>query len=91
VENELVETHNKNSLQERIHKCLETLTNADDFDIDYQIAPFRRLVTQPHVVSLYVTAFVIEKLINDKDIVDIYGSDDEIYACIHHQVSKHLP
>ena len=65
VENELVETHNKNSLQERIHKCLETLTNADDFDIDYQIAPFRRLVTQPHVVSLYVTAFVIENLINE--------------------------
>lgn len=91
VENELVETHNKNSLQERIHKCLETLTNAEDFDIDYQIAPFRRLVAQPHVVSLYVTAFVIEKLINDKDIVDIYGSDEEIYTCIHHQVTKHLP
>ncbi len=91
VENELVETNNKNSLQEQITFCLEKLTNADDFEIDYQVATIRNLVSNPHVVSLYVTAFVIEQLIRHKDIIDVYGSDEEIYLCIHKQVVKHLP
>ena len=90
VENELVEITNKNSLDEQLAYCLEKLNRADDFDIDFQIAPFRNVVKTPHVVSLYVTAFVIEQMIKHKDVVDIYGSDDELYATIHKQVSKHL-
>lgn len=91
VENKLVETTNKNGLEEQILKCLDKLSHMDDFDIDYEVAPFRNLVPNPHVVTLYLTAFVIEKLINHKDTVDIYGSDEEIYFCINRQVSKHLP
>ncbi len=91
VENELVETTNKNSLQEQINKCLDKLSRADDFDIDFQIAPFRKLIKNPHIVSIYVTAFVIEKLINHKDIVDIFGSDEEIYFTINQQVLKIMP
>lgn len=90
IENEHVETDNKNSLEEQLAHCLDKLNRAEDFDIDFQIAPFRTIVNAPHIVSLYVTAFVIEKLINHKDIVDIYGSDDEIYATIHKQVTRHL-
>jgi hypothetical protein len=91
VESELVETTNKNAMEEQILKSLEKLTRADDFDVDYQISPFRNLVPNPNVVSLYVTAFVIEKLINHKDVVDIFGSDEEIYFCINQQVTKYLP
>jgi hypothetical protein len=90
VENGLVETTSKESLQGQIEKSLDRLSRADDFDIDYQTAPFRNLVPQPHVVSLYMTAFVIEKLIHHKDIVDIFGSDEDIYLCINGQVHKHL-
>ena len=91
VENGLVETQSKNSLEEQILKCLETLTRADDFDIDYQIAPIRNLVPNPHLISLYVTAFVIEKMIDHKDVIDIYGADEEIYATIDRQVQHYLP
>jgi hypothetical protein len=90
VENNLVETTNKNVLEEQILKCLEKLSRADDFEIDYQNAPFRHITTQPNVVSLYVTAFVIETLINHKVVVDIFGSDEEIYLCINRQVVKFL-
>ena len=90
VENQLVETNNKNALEEQISYCLDKLSHAEDFDIDFQVAPFRHIVAHPHVVSLYVTAFVIEQLIKHKDIIDVYGSDEEIYACIHRQVIKHL-
>jgi hypothetical protein len=91
VENELVETHNKRSLEEQILKCIEQLGRAEDFDIDFFIAPVRNLVADPNIVTLYVTAFVLEKVINHKDTVDIYGSDEEIYYCIHKQVTKVLP
>jgi predicted nucleic-acid-binding protein len=91
VENNLVETTNKNVLEEQIAKCIETLSRAESFDIDFQNAPFRNIVTHPNVVSLYVTAFVIETLINHKVVVDIFGSDEEIYRCINQQVSKFLP
>ena len=90
VESSLVETSSKNSLEEQIQQCLDTLTRADEFDIDYQIAPVRGLVTRPNVVSLYVTAFVIEKLLNHKDTVDIFGSDEDIYRCVHKEVKKFI-
>ncbi|MGA9177306.1 MAG: hypothetical protein WBZ05_08690 [Desulfobacterales bacterium] len=90
VEDNLVETTNKNVLEEQITKCIDRLSRSDEFDVDYKIAPFRHLVQNPHVVSLYVTAFVIETLINHKVVVDIYGSDEEIYLCINRQVVKKL-
>ena len=91
VDTNLVETTNKNALEEQIKKCLEKLGRADDFEIDYQVAPIRNLVPQPHVVSLFVTAFVSEKLIMHKDVVDIFGSDEDIYLSVHQQIKKFLP
>jgi len=91
VENNLVETTNKNALEEQIRGCLGKLSRIENFDIDYQVAPFRNLVPHPQIVSLYVTAFVIEQLINHKDVVDIFGSDEDIYRCINQQVGKYLP
>jgi hypothetical protein len=91
VETSLIETTNKNSLEEQIRNCLEKLTRASDFDIDYQIAPVRNLVPDYNVISLYVTAFIIEKLISHKDIVDIFGSDEDIYLTVNQQVKKQLP
>lgn len=91
VETNLVETTNKNSLEEQIRSCLEKLTRASDFDIDYQVSPIRNLIPDFNVVSLYVTAFIIEKLLDHKDVVDIFGSDEEIYFTVNQQVKKHLP
>ena len=91
VDESLVETNSKNTLEEQLNRCLDKLARADDFEIDYAVAPFRGLMPNPHVVSIYVMAFVLEKLINHKDIVDIYGSDEEIYLCINQQVKKYLP
>ena len=91
IEQSLVETTNQNSFEEQIKGCLDRLTRMDDFDVDYQVAPFRNLVPQPQIVSLFVTAFVIEKMIDHKDVVDIFGSDEELYFTINQQVKKFLP
>ena len=89
IEQSLVETTNQNSFEEQIKGCLDRLTRMDDFDVDYQVAPFRNLVPQPQ--SLFVTAFVIEKMIDHKDVVDIFGSDEELYFTVNQQVKKFVP
>lgn len=61
VENNLVETTNKNSLEDQLRRCLDNLIHSEDFDVDYQVAPLRQLVQNPNIVSLYLTTFVIEK------------------------------
>ena len=91
VEKNLIETTNKNAVEEQLTKCLDKMTRAEDFDIDYQVAPIRNLIPNPQIVSLYVTAFVIEKLIKHKDVVDVFGSDEEIYFTINEQVKKFMP
>ena len=91
VEKDLIETTNNTALDDQLKNCLEKMNRLDDFEIDYQIAPIRNLIPQPHIVSLYVTSFVIEQLIKHKDVVDIFGSDEEIYYTINEQVKKFLP
>jgi hypothetical protein len=90
IENGLIETTSKEELEGQIAHCLTSLARAEEFDIDYQIAPFRQIVVRPNRATLYITAFVLEKLINHKSVVDIYGSDQEIYDCIHREVMKCL-
>ena len=90
IEEKLVETTRKEDIDEQIAGALEKLTRADDFDIEYQIAPLRKLAPRPHIITLYLTSFVVEHLIKHRSVEDIYGSDEEIYNCIHHQVVKHI-
>lgn len=90
VESGLIETTNKNSLEAAFEKCLDKLARADDFDVDYKVAPIRRLVSQPNIVSLYITVFVVEDLLNHKDVVDIFGEDVDIYLCVHKQIVRYL-
>ena len=89
VETGLVETSSQNNLEAAILGCLEELTHADDFDIDFAVAPIRDITVNPNIVALYVTAFVIEKVVNLKDTIDVFGSDEDIYTCVSQQVKKH--
>ena len=90
IEEKLIQTINKDDIQKQISVSLEKLTRSDEFDVDYQVAPFRNLVVRPHIVSLYLTAFVVEQLINHRSVEDIYGSDEQIYECINRQVAKYV-
>lgn len=90
IEEKLIQTTSKEDIQNQIAASLEKLARSDEFDIDYQVAPLRNLVPRPHIVSLYLTAFVVEKLINHRSVEDIYGSDEEIYNCINRQVARFI-
>ena len=90
IEEKLIHTTSKGDIQKQIAASLEKLSRSDEFDIDYQIAPLRNLVPRPNIVSLYLTVFVVEKLVNHRSVEDIYGSDEEIYNCINRQVAKFI-
>lgn len=90
IEEHLIETTSKADIQEQLGMSLQKLTRSEEFDIDYQIAPFRNLVHRPNPISLYLTAFVLEQLINHRSVEDIFGSDEEVYHCINRQVSKFI-
>ena len=87
IESGLIETVSKSSIENQIVRTLDNLIKAEDFDIDYMVAPFRTLVSNPNVASLYLTAFVVETLINHKDVIDVYGSDEDIYYCIQKELT----
>ena len=91
IEERLVETTSKDDLENQIHFALQTLLTAEEFDIQFHIANVRTLVPRPHFVSLYVTAYVIEKLIDHRCIVEIYGTDEDIYHSVNRQVVKLIP
>lgn len=90
IESGLIETVSKSSVENQIARCLDTLCRAEDFDIDYMIAPLRTLISNPNIASLYLTAFVVEKLINHKDVIDVYGSDEDIYFCIQKELTNFM-
>ncbi|MEH0021980.1 MAG: hypothetical protein V6Z89_20165 [Desulfobacter sp.] len=87
IESGLIETVSKSSIENQIVRCLDAMCRAEDFDIDYAVAPFRTLVSNPNIASLYLTAFVVETLIDHKDVIDVYGSDEDIYFCIQKELT----
>ena len=91
IEEKLVETTSKEELEAQIHFCFGNLLNAEEFEVQYQTAGIRTLVPRPHFVTLYLTAFIVEQLINHKCILDIFGTDEDIYNCVNKQVLKYIP
>ena len=87
IESGLIETVSKSSIENQIVRSLDTLCKAEDFDIDYMVAPFRTLISNPNIASLYLTAFIVEKLLDHKDVIDVYGSDEDIYYCIQKELT----
>ncbi len=86
----LVEVKNIRELEEQLFGCINDLLNAEDFDIQFAISPIRDLVSKPNRVSLYITAFIIEKLLNHRTVVDIYGTDEEIYEAVNDEITKNI-
>lgn len=91
IEERVVETTSMEDLEGQIHMCLENLLSAEEFEVQLQVANIRSLVARPHFISLYVTSFITEKLIDHKSIVEMYGTDEDIYRCVNKQVMRSIP
>jgi hypothetical protein len=47
-----------------------------------KLAPVRTLVQDPNIVSLCLTQFIVEDLVDHRDIQDIFGEDLDIYRAV---------
>jgi hypothetical protein len=82
IDRHVIETSSVESIQIVFEKQLRQLIDMEEFDLQMKLAPARTLVQDPNIVSLYLTQFVIEDLINHADIQDIFGEDLEIYRSL---------
>ena len=79
IDRELVETSSISDLREAFVNQLQLLGAMDEFDVQLKIAPVRTLVQDPNIISLFLTQYIIEDLIDHPAILDIFGEDLEIY------------
>ncbi len=78
----IIETDNPAAISALLLKGLKTALNISEFDLKYFIAPIRNLVPHANPYSLYVTQYIMEVLINEPDVIEIYGTDQEIYRVV---------
>ena len=88
IDQHIIETNSVPAIKEVMERQLEHLADMKDFDMQYKIAPIRNLVPDPNVVSLYLTQYITEDLINHDNIQDIFGDDLAIYTAVDSVLSR---
>jgi hypothetical protein len=82
LDREIIETTSVKNIQETLENQLKKVGFLEEFELQMKLAPVRTLVPDPNVVSLYLTQFIVEDLINHMDIQDIFGEDLDIYRAV---------
>ena len=84
----IIETDNPTAVSDLILKGLRRILKTNEFDFKYFIAPIRNLVTRPNPISLYLTQYILEVIINDPSVIDVYGTDQEIYKIVNDVITR---
>ena len=84
----IVETENPAAVSDALLRGLKKALNSSPFDFDFFIAPIRDLVPRANRHSLYITQYILEVLIDDPNVVEVYGTDEEIYRIVNEVISK---
>lgn len=84
----IIETENIAAFKARLLEGLKKALNINEFDFQYFIAPIRELLPRANPLSLYFTQYILEILINDPSVVDVYGTDLDIYKVVNEVITK---
>ena len=84
----VIETDNPSAVSDALLKGLKKALASSQFDFEYFIAPIRALVPRPAPYSLYITQYITEVLIEDPNVIDIFGTDEEIYHVVNEVFSQ---
>jgi len=82
IDREIIELNSVQSVRDVFITQLRLLPDMEEFDLQLKVAPIRTLIQDPNIVSLYLTGYIIEDLINNPAIEDIFGDDIDIYRAI---------
>ena len=64
IDRHIIETTSEQSMRELFYDQLRAISNMEEFDIQFKIAPLRNLANDPNFISLYLTQYIIEDLID---------------------------
>ena len=84
----IIETENQAAVSDMILRGLRTALKSSEFDFKYFISPIRDLVPRPNQLALYMTQYVNETLVDEPEVIDVYGTNEEIYQLIQQVISK---
>ena len=84
----IIETDNATAVSDLILRGLKRALKTSEFDFKYFIAPIRSLVPRPNPYSLYMTQYIMEVLIEEPSVIDVYGTDLEIYQAVNGVISQ---
>jgi len=84
----IVETDNPKAVSDALMQGLKKILRVNEFDFKYFIAPIRDIVPRPNPISLYITQYILEVIIDDPAVIDVYGTDEEIYRIVNDIISR---
>jgi len=82
LDKKILEITDETAMRKLFSELFEKLSNMEEFDMLYKIAPLRQLVADPSFLSLYVTQYICEDLVENDKVQDVYGDDLEIYQAV---------
>ncbi|WP_028578928.1 hypothetical protein [Desulfogranum japonicum] len=82
LDTHIIETDSVGKIQEVIEKQLRTMIDLEEFEMRYKIAPIRNLTQDPNLISLYLTQYIVEDLIDHSNIQDVFGDDLDVYRAV---------
>ena len=91
IDQHIIETTSDQAMREIFTDQLRLLSNMEDFDIQFKISPLRNLATDPNFISLYLTQFIIEDLVDHPKVQDVFGDDLDIYRTVDSILRKIRP
>jgi len=91
LDKKIIETTSEQALREIFEKLFSKISDLEEFEMQFKIAPIRSLATNPNVISLYITQYIIEDLIENPVVQDVFGDDLEIYNAVNSVLSKIRP
>jgi len=86
--NKIIETENPQPVYDLIMQGLKKAYRSNEFEFKYFTAPIRTLVPRPNPYALYLAQYLLEVIINDPNVIDVYGTDLEIYTLIDRIITQ---
>lgn len=84
----IIETSDPAALSELLLKGLKKFQKTNEFEFKYFVAPLRDLVSRPNPISLFMTQFILEVVMNDPCVIEVYGTDQEIYKVVNSIINQ---
>jgi len=91
IDEHIIETNSDRAIRESIENQLRQMGDMDEFDMQFKVAPIRSVSQDPNIISLYMTQYIIEDLIDHPKIQDVFGDDQDVYKAVDSVLSKIRP